>query len=248
MIRETKDTKMWLGILFLVLVFATLGSLLFSYNDILRIKVAEKTKELEDQNLKLVNFSINTANAFGTAIEVKDIYTGGHSHRVAEISNIIGEKLGLGREELFKLYLGALIHDVGKVGIPDHILKKPGKLTPEEYANIKEHPEIGEKILSHLEDYEYIRHITLYHHERYDGETEGYFGAYPGLLKGKDIPLAARIVSIADAYDAMTSDRPYRKALEKKEAKKRILADRGSQFDPELVDLFMEILDMNDDI
>lgn len=248
MARDTGNSKMWLSILLLSFVSLTVGCLLFSYNEILRYNVNQKTKELKDQNDKLTNFTLNTAQAFGKAIEFKDIYTGGHSQRVAEISNVIGDKIGLEKDELFQLYLGALIHDVGKVGIPDEILKKPGKLTDQEYSMIKEHPKIGDNILSHLEDYQYIRQIVLYHHERYDGKKDGNFAAYPGKLKGEAIPLAARIVSIADSYDAMTSDRPYRKALDKEEAKRRILSDAGKQFDPYLVSVFMKILDQDKDI
>ena len=246
--RDSGDTKFWGILIALIFLSITIGCSLLIYNEALRLTVKSKTQELEEQNRKLKDLTLNTAHAFGSAIEFKDVYTGGHSQRVAEISSTIGQKIGLDDEQLFKLYIGALIHDIGKVGIPDEILNKPGNLTDMEYGLIKQHPQIGEVILSHIGGYELIREIVLYHHERFDGKLDGPFGAYPGRLRGKDIPISARIVSIADAYDAMTSDRPYRKALTKEEARGRILADAGKQFDPYLVNVFLDILLSHEDI
>lgn len=157
--RQFDYTKLWITILLMLLVFSTIGCTLLMYNESLRLKVIEKTQELEEQNWKLKGFALNTAHAFGSAIEFKDMYTGGHSQRVAEISSTIGQKIVLDEEQLFKLYIGALIHDIGKVGIPDEVLNKPGNLSEEEYGIIKQHPQIGEVILSHIGGYEAIREI-----------------------------------------------------------------------------------------
>lgn len=171
------------------------------------------------------------------AIDNKDNYTYLHSQDVSKYAVKIGEKLGLSKEDLEILNIAGKLHDIGKIGIPSNILKKPGPLTEEEWKIIKEHPRLGHLILNQLPKMEKLLSAILYHHERYDGK------GYPQNLKGKDIPILARILNIADAYSAMKSDRPYRKALSKKEIINEIKNNMGKQFDPEIAQKFLEILE-----
>ncbi len=170
-------------------------------------------------------------------IDNKDNYTYTHCTEVAKYARKIGEKLGLSKEDLEILELAGKLHDVGKIGIPSEILKKPGPLTDEEWKIIKEHPRLGYLILNQLPKMEKLLQAVLYHHERYDGK------GYPQSLQGKEIPLLARILALADAYSAMKSDRPYRKALSKKEIINEIKKNMGKQFDPEIAQLFLEALE-----
>ncbi len=133
---------------------------------------------------------------------------------------------------MLELCLGSLMHDIGKVGVPEAILNKNGNLTPDEYEYVKQHPRLGHEILRSVEGYEAVRDIVLYHHERWDGQTTGQYPGYPGLRRGSAIPLGARIVAVADAFDAMTSERPYRRARSVSEAVAIIQAEAGGQFDP----------------
>lgn len=195
-------------------------------------KLSLANSELSKQQEKLQEMLLNAARAFGHAIEVKDIYTGGHSQRVAKVTYAIATEMHLDENLCYTLCLGALMHDIGKVGVPDHILAKTDRLSTEEMAAIRLHPEIGENILRSVDGYDHVRQIVLYHHERWDGKREGAFAAYPGLLQGNDIPLGARIVAVADAFDAMTSDRPYRRARSLDEALSVLQECSGEQFDP----------------
>ncbi len=172
-----------------------------------------------------------------TGIDNKDNYTFTHSQDVAKYAVKLGEKLGLSKEDLEVLALAGKLHDIGKIGIPTNILKKPGSLTEEEWKIIKEHPRLGYLILNQLPKMEKLLQVVLYHHERYDGR------GYPQNLQGKDIPILARILSIADAYSAMKSDRPYRKALSKEEIIKEIKNNMGRQFDPEIAQKFLDLLE-----
>ena len=169
-------------------------------------------------------------------VEAKDTYTRGHSDRVAAYSVLIGQKLGLSAEELRTLRIGGMFHDIGKIGIPDSILLKEGKLTKEEYDEIKKHPTIGKDILSNGSIFKEIIPIVLYHHERYDGT------GYPYGLTEKDIPFLARIVSVADAFDAMTTKRSYRSDLDISYVKNEIKTKMGTQFDPIVATTFLEII------
>lgn len=193
-------------------------------------KLTNKSEELEQAYWDMVETLIGV-------IEVRDNFTGGHSVKVCEYSVKLARKLGLCDEEVSKIMKASILHDIGKMGIPDNILLKPGALSGDEYSTIMTHPEIGCRVLAKVRGLEEILPLILYHHERVDGT------GYPYGIKGDRIPLGARIIAIADAYDAMTSNRPYRKALLKKEAKKRLLEGAGSQFDPELVGKFMEVID-----
>lgn len=170
-----------------------------------------------------------TITALTEAIDAKDVYTAGHSQRVAEISTTIAYQLGLSSKEIDTIHYGSLLHDIGKIGIPESILNKKGGLTTEEFYNIKRHPVIGTNILRSIDFLDDALYIVRYHHERFDGQ------GYPEGIKGEDIPFMARIVCIADAWDAMTSDRSYRQALPFKVAIEELEKNKGSQFDPYII-------------
>jgi len=174
--------------------------------------------------------------AFAKTIEAKDYYTGEHCEHMVSLAVSIGKKLNLSEKEMEDLKHAAMLHDLGKIGIPDEILLKKGKLTDAEYDIIRKHPQIGAEIIRHIHFLKDVAPIVLYHHERFDG-----FGYCAGL-KGKEIPLGARIIAIADVYQALTSDRPYRKAYSIEEALKIIKEGTGTQFDPEIVKVFFEII------
>ena len=181
-------------------------------------------------DLKLSYF--DTIKAVTNSIEARDPYTRGHSKRVGEIAKEIAEELDWSQEEKDLIDWGAVLHDVGKIGVPDTVLKKPGKLTDEEYGIIKSHPSIGVEIVKEISFLEPILPYVLEHHERYDGK------GYPKGLVGEGISVKARLLAIADCYDAMTTDRPYRKGLEPDIAYDEIVKNAGTQFDPELVEAF----------
>ncbi len=182
---------------------------------------------IEELLLGLLRILVNT-------IDAKDTYTRGHSQRVAIIAKTISESLGLGNDQGRKIYLAGLLHDIGKIGIDEAILRKPGKLTKEEFDTIKQHTIIGAKIISSLKQFRLIIPGVLYHHERYDG------GGYPEGLREQQIPLMGMIVGLADCFDAITSDRTYRKAMRFGEAIDMIRSCSGKQFSPILVNGFLE--------
>jgi putative nucleotidyltransferase with HDIG domain len=179
---------------------------------------------------------INTVKAFSSAIDAKDPYTYGHSRRVAQLSVIICEELGMSKNETRLVELAAFMHDIGKIGTPESILHKPGKLEPEELEKIKEHPAKGAEILSNIAEFSEIIKWIKHHHEWYDGK------GYPDQIAAEDIPIEARILTIADAYDAMTSDRPYRKAIPMKEVVMIMSEFTRSQFDPDILSVFNRLL------
>ena len=193
--------------------------------------------ELKDTNEKLEQAYLDSIETLRYTIEAKDIYTRGHSDRVAEFSVLIGKKLGLSDEDLHTLHLGGLFHDVGKIGVPDSILQKADKLTDDEYSQIKQHPNIGVHILSNAEIFNDILPIVEHHHERYDGN------GYPGKLAGEDIPYLARIAAVADSFDAMSSRRAYRDSLSLDKIVSEFMRCRGTQFDPKIDDVFIDILE-----
>lgn len=190
-------------------------------------KIEKINEELVDQQDKLKKAYLDTIEVLRTTIEIKDIYTVGHSERVSKYSVLIGTEMGLSEEELRMLEVGGLFHDIGKIGIPDGILTKAAKLSEEEYSEIKNHPTIGAHILSGAEVFKEIVPIVLYHHEKWDGT------GYPKKIKGETIPKSARIAAVADAFDAMTSSRAYRAALDPEVAIGEIEKNLGTQFDPE---------------
>ncbi len=179
---------------------------------------------------------IGVVRALINAIDAKDSYTCGHSDRVAAIAKCIGIQMGLDREECERLYMSGLLHDLGKIGIPDHVLTKPGKLTDEEFAIIQQHPKIGHAILNHLPQLRQVLPGVLHHHESFDGS------GYPHGLSEHRIPLFARILAVADSYDAMTSARPYRGAMPTEKAEGILIAGAGTQWDSIVVQAFLDSL------
>jgi HD-GYP domain-containing protein (c-di-GMP phosphodiesterase class II) len=179
----------------------------------------------------------DTIRSLIKALELRDMETEGHSERVVAISLFIGEKLGMTRFELDKLVLGSYLHDIGKIGVPDAVLLKPGKLDPQERAVIETHVAKGIEIIGDIAFLEPATEVVLYHHEQWDGS------GYQRGIKGEEIPVTARIFAVVDVFDALTSDRPYRKALSLAEAKGILREERGGHFDPTIVDIFMEISD-----
>ena len=193
--------------------------------------------ELKTTYDKLESAYMETIEILRFTVEAKDAYTRGHSDRVSAYSVLIGEALGLSEDDLKTLKIGGLFHDIGKIGIPDSILLKTDKLDDEEYSEIKNHPAIGAHILSNATILKDIIPIVKHHHERFDGH------GYPGKLKGEEIPYLARIATVADSFDAMTSKRSYRDSLPIDVVKEEIKKNSGTQFDPEIAEVFLKILD-----
>src|SRR6201981_1306371 len=189
-----------------------------------------RIKQLEEQASALRSSVIC---AFNQLLDLKDLNTGVHSTRLAEWGMRVGQELGLEGAALQNLEVAALLHDIGKVGIPDAILKKPGKLDDNEYALMKKHPEYGWAVLRMLPGFEHAALDILHHHESFDGK------GYPAGLKDTEIPVVSRIVSVIDAFDAMVSSRPYRKGLPFEEAVRRLNGASGTQFDPVVVRSFL---------
>jgi putative nucleotidyltransferase with HDIG domain len=208
-------------------------------NKNLEAKVRERTKQLAGKNQELRTAYIQTITALAEAIDAKDTYTRGHSERVAVYASKIARQMGLRKDMIERVYFSGLLHDVGKIGVPDAIITKPARLSPEEYDEIKKHPEIGAKI---LEPVEFLRNIVpcvRHHHEWFDGCDQG----YPQRLRGDQIPLPSRVILVADTVEAMTSDRPYRKALPLEVVVQELHKYSGSQFDPQCVDAFLALLE-----
>jgi HD-GYP domain-containing protein (c-di-GMP phosphodiesterase class II) len=176
----------------------------------------------------------DVVRALSAAIDAKDPYTCGHSDRVAQVSVRLAKQLGLDPEQLNTIYLAGLLHDIGKIGIDDNVLRKPGKLTDAEYEHIKQHPRLGYQILADLKPLDKIFPVVLHHHESWNGK------GYPAGLAGEDIPLLARIVAVADSFDAMSSDRPYRKGMDDEKLDGILHGGGGTQWDQRVVDAFFE--------
>jgi HD-GYP domain-containing protein (c-di-GMP phosphodiesterase class II) len=189
-----------------------------------------RIKQLEEQSSALRNSVIC---AFNQLLDLKDLNTGVHSTRLAEWGMRVGQELGLEEAELQNLEVAALLHDIGKVGIPDAILRKPGRLDPQEYTLMKRHSEYGWAVLRMLPGFERAALDILHHHESFDGK------GYPAGLKNTEIPVVSRIVCVIDAFDAMVSSRPYRKGLPYEEAVRRLTEASGTQFDPVVVRTFV---------
>ncbi|MEW6067885.1 MAG: HD-GYP domain-containing protein [Nitrospirota bacterium] len=192
---------------------------------------------IENANLyqELRDTFYGTAEALAETIEKRDPYTGGHTRRVMNYSYAIGEVIGLSRKELDDLKLTAILHDVGKIGVRDSILLKEGKLDPEEIEKMNMHSKYGSDILSHIKQLKDVTSGVRSHHERIDGK------GYPDNLKGEEIPIIARIIAVADTFDAMTSDRPYRKALSFEVAFEELRRHAGTQFDKNIVEAFISV-------
>jgi len=190
-------------------------------------------EKVEEQADKIRQSFFNAMTSLAYALEARDEYTSGHSNRVTVSALAISEKMEVEPAQTETIRLASMVHDIGKIGIKENVLNKPGKLTDEEYRHIKTHPEIGEHILQPVVDNKEIISIVRHHHERYDGK------GYPDGLKADEIPLGARILAIADSYDAMTSQRPYRAALHHDDAVDELVKGKGTQFDPHMVDIFV---------
>ena len=198
-------------------------------------------EELKEKNEEIEKAYLESIETLRYTVEAKDSYTRGHSDRVSAFSVLIGKHLGLSEDDLRILRIGGLFHDIGKIGVPDSVLLKEGKLTDDEYSEIKNHPSIGKQILSNATIFKDMIPIVYHHHEKYDGT------GYPEGLKGDQIPYLARITAVADTFDAMTSNRSYRKALPLDIVRNEIEKCSGKQFDPDIAKVFLDILDYHYD-
>lgn len=203
----------------------------------LQDEVERRTAELSESRRKVTNLSLQVVTTLASTIDAKDKYTNGHSRRVAKYSRELGRRMGKSPEELEEIYFIAMLHDIGKIGIPDAIINKTSKLTDEEYATIKTHPGIGAEILKNISEMPNMEIGAHWHHERYDGK------GYPDGLMGNEIPEIARIIAVADAYDAMTSRRSYRNALPQDVVRGEIEKGCGLQFDPQIARLMLDMID-----
>lgn len=201
------------------------------------LKSVSQMRTISKMNEDLQKAYMDSIEILRHTVEAKDPYTKGHSDRVSEYAVLLGKKLNLPDEDIEKLRIGGLFHDIGKIGIPDSILLKESTLTDEEYSKIKEHPIIGYNMLQHATMFKNILDIVKHHHEKFNGT------GYPDKLAGTNIPYLARITSIVDSFDAMTSRRSYRDSLPMDVVKSEILQNFGSQFDPEIGIVFLDILD-----
>jgi len=191
--------------------------------------IAELTMKNKEQFKEIVKIVMN-------ALKQKDEYTEGHSLRVIEYALKIGRELNLDEESIRDLEISAVLHDIGKLGVPDKILKKPGRLTKEEFEIMQQHSVNGENLLKGIKNLQKYKRYIRAHHERYDGQ------GYPDGLKGEEIPLISRIIFVADTFDAMTSDRPYRKGLPTNVAVDELIKCSGTQFDSRIVEAFLNVL------
>lgn len=206
------------------------------WNRDLELRVEEKTRSLRAMHEQLQEAYFGTIKAFMQALEAKDPYTRSHSQAVAAYARLIGFELGFSRERLQRLEQGCELHDIGKIAVPDHILLKAGPLTTDEFEVVKQHPAWGARILEPLTFMKDVMEMVLQEHERWDGR------GYPAGLKGEAIRLEARIISVADAWDAMTSERPYRGPMTRDAATAELKAGAGTQFDPTIVEAFLQII------
>jgi putative nucleotidyltransferase with HDIG domain len=179
--------------------------------------------------------SVAILSMLSRAIEARDPYTRGHSTRVTALAELVALRLGWGEDRLAPLRVGGRLHDIGKLALPDAVLRKEGRLEDDELAQIQEHPKVGAKLIRRIGTLRGAIPYVLYHHERWDGT------GYPSGKAGKEIPIEARVLAVADAFDAMTSDRPYRRALTHDEALAEVERCSGTQFDPEIARIFLEL-------
>ena len=193
-------------------------------------------KEVTKKTAELESLSLHVVHTLAKTIDAKDAYTNGHSERVAAYSREIARRYGYDEERLEELYVMGLLHDVGKIGVPDTIINKPGRLTDEEYMEIKKHPVKGAEILATITEMPKLVTGARWHHERYDGK------GYPDGLKGEEIPEEARIIAVADAYDAMTSHRIYRDIIPQEHVKSEIENGMGTQFDEKFARIMLEMI------
>lgn len=207
----------------------------------LSCEVEKKTQELLEQHGKLRRISMQIVKALSGAIDAKDTYTNGHSTRVADYSREIAGRAGLPKQLQNDIYMIGLLHDVGKIGIPDAIINKPAKLTEEEYSIIQKHPVLGAVILGNIAEFPRLSTGARWHHERYDGK------GYPDGISGEDIPVEARIIAVADAYDAMSSRRSYRDVLPQEKVYAEVKKGKGTQFDPVFAEIMLTMIEEDKD-
>ncbi|MBQ3866313.1 MAG: HD-GYP domain-containing protein [Clostridia bacterium] len=207
------------------------------YAEELSAEVKRQTAAATQRAEQLERLSDEVVETLARTIDAKDVYTNGHSFRVMEYSVALAEALGMDKEEIKELRREALLHDVGKIGVPDKVLNKPGRLTDEEFDVIRSHTTIGGNILSTYQDLAGAASAAVHHHERYDGT------GYPEGIAGENIPEHSRLISIADAFDAMNSSRVYRAALPRDVIRRELINGRGRQFDPAMLDVFVDLLD-----
>jgi putative nucleotidyltransferase with HDIG domain len=205
----------------------------------LEAMVRERTKQLAQKNQELRDAYIQTIRALAEAVDAKDSYTRGHSERVGVYASKIARELNFPKAMIERVYIAGLLHDVGKIGVPDAVIAKPDKLTDAEYEEIKKHPEIGARILEPVRFLADVVPCVRHHHEWFDGSDRG----YPLRLKGDQIPIASRVILVADTVEAMTSDRPYRKGLPLERVVAEVHKFSGTQFDPICADAFLRILE-----
>ena len=205
----------------------------------LETNVRERTRQLADKHQELRDAYVQTIAALANAVDAKDAYTRGHSERVGVYASKVAREMGHEKDLIERVYIAGLLHDVGKIGVRDAVITKPGRLTPEEYAEVERHPEIGAKILEPVDFLADIVPCVRHHHEWFDGCDRG----YPLHLRGNQIPLPSRIILVADTVEAMTSDRPYRKALPLHVVYSELTKYSGSQFDPGCVEAMLRLLD-----
>ncbi len=220
-------TFMSIGLIFLV-IFGLLQAVK---------KINQMNTDRNEAIEQVEHLSRTAMEALAKTVDAKDRYTSGHSMRVAEVACLIAEELGWNDEQISELRFQGMMHDIGKIGVPDSVLNKPGRLNSIEFELVQSHTTVGSDILKNVTSIPGVEKAARHHHERFDGN------GYPDHLKGEDIPINARIIGVADAYDAMNSDRIYRKALPKDVIRKEIVNGRGTQFDPFLVDVFIKLLD-----
>ena len=230
----TSLSGLFLGIGMLILLFT---NLLRTIRNIIDIETSRQQQEMEKKQKQTEEMSLQMMETLSTTIEAKNEYTCGHSHRVAEYAALIAAELGWSSENIQNLKYAAYLHDIGKIGIPEMLLNKPSQLTDEECDLIRNHTIIGAEILKDVAFAPYIAEVSRSHHERYDG------CGYPDGLKGTDIPIHARIITVADSYDAMNSRRIYRNALPPEMIRNEFEKNRGRQFDPQITDIFLKLLD-----
>ncbi len=198
--------------------------------------------QLVHRNRLLRHDLLRVVQALTNAVEAKDVYTEGHLKRVSDYAVMVGEAMGLAGHALEMLFFASMLHDIGKIGIPEKVLSKEGSLDLDEAQVMRRHPEIGARILQDLDVLRDAAPLVLHHQERWDGRRDGLYPGYPAGLAGSDIPLGSRIIAVVDAFDAMTTDRPYRKALAGQQAIEELRSEAGRQFDPKVVETFVEVL------
>lgn len=203
--------------------------------ELLRVEVVHRNRLLRQDLLRVVQ-------ALTNAVEAKDVYTEGHLKRVSDFAVMTAEAMGVGGHELEMVFFGSMLHDIGKIGVPEAILTKEGPLTLEENRVMQRHAEIGARILQDLDILRDAAAVVLHHQERWDGRRDGKYPGYPAGLKGEAIPLGSRIIAVVDAFDAMTTDRPYRRALAVEAALAELAKESGKQFDPRVVEVFSALL------